>query len=234
MRRILFVALTLLTAVTTWTPSVRAADPPKRAPLDANQRAALVALLNAVDAAQQRGIDESEASVAWENHILKSRDHIAYVPFTLTMSGEAEAFKSTGIYVRAVSRHGGFRTSEEHSSVRDWLARGGDLPPPRQETVFVGPGEMPVGGPAAGSSRRATQAPAESLAVLNLQHRELDRQKAANEAAKKKAETRERDPYLFPFEEVLLRRGEGASQRFTPRRACAGAAARRVPTCSSR
>jgi hypothetical protein len=203
MRHVLFVALTVLTAVTTWTPSVRASDPPRRKPLDVNQRAALVALLNAVDAAQQREIDDGQALVAWDNHILKSRDHTAYVPFTLTLSRESDAFKSTGIYVRAVSRHDGFRTEEEHSRVRDWLARGGDLPPPRRETVSVGPGEMPVGGPASSSSRRSVQAPAEASAILNLQQREYEKQKAAQDAAKK-AETKERDPYLFPFEEYYF------------------------------
>lgn len=172
MRRVLFVALILLTAVTTWTPSVRASDPPSRKPLDVNQRAALVALISAVDAAQQREIDDAQAPVAWGNHILKARDHIAYVPFTLTLPAESDAFRSTGIYVRAVSRHDGFRTVEERSRVRDWLARGGDLPPARRETVSVGPGEMPVGGPALSSSRRSVQAPAEASAILSLQQRE--------------------------------------------------------------
>ena len=105
------------------------------------------------------------------------------------------------LYVRAVSRHDGYRTTEERSSVREWLARGGDQPLPRQETVFVGPGEMPIGGPAASSSRRSTQAPAEASAVLALQQREYERQKAAAEAAKKRAETKQRDEFLFPFED---------------------------------
>jgi hypothetical protein len=201
MRRVLLVALTLLTTVPAWTPSFRAADAPKRKPLDANQRAALVALLNAVDAAQQREAEDAQPSVAWDSHIIKSRDQTAYVPFTLSLNAPGDAYKSALVYVRAVSRHDGYRVSEERSTVRDWLARGGDQPPPRRETVFVGPGEMPVGGPAASSSRRSTQAPAESLAILNLQQREYEKQKAAEEAAKKKAETKERDPYVFPFED---------------------------------
>src|SRR3989442_14380507 len=105
------------------------------------------------------------------------------------------------MYVRAVSRHDGARTADEHSSVRDWLARGGDAPPPRIETVFVGPGELPVGGPAASSARRSTQAPAEASAILGLQQRADETQKAADEAAKKRAEKRDSDPDLFPFVE---------------------------------
>src|SRR5262249_4966616 len=85
-----------------------------------------------------------------------------------------------------------------------WMARGGDAPPPRLETVYIGPGEMPIGGPAAGSSRRSVQGPAEASAVLSLQQREDEKQKAANEAARKRAERRTRDPYLFPFEEYYF------------------------------
>jgi hypothetical protein len=195
-----FVAITIVLA---WSAALGAADPPRRKPLDPNQRAALVALMNAVDAAQQRDAD-ADASLTWDNHILKSRDQTAYVPFRVTLTAAADAFKSTAMYVRAVSRHDGARTAEEHSAVRDWLARGGDAPPPRIETVFVGPGELPVGGPAASSARRSTQAAAEASAILGLQQREYEKQKAAGEAAKKKAEKRERDPYVFPFEEYYF------------------------------
>ncbi|OLC43369.1 MAG: hypothetical protein AUH43_20810 [Acidobacteria bacterium 13_1_40CM_65_14] len=195
-----FVAITIVLA---WSAAPRAADPPRRKPLDPNQRAALVVLMNAVDVAQQRDAD-ADASLTWDNHILKSRDQTAYVPFRVTVAAATDAFKSTAMYVRAVSRHDGARTADEHSAVRDWLARGGDAPPPRIETVFVGPGELPVGGPAASSARRSTQAPAEASAILGLQQRAYEKQKAADEAAKKRAEKRERDPYLFPFEEYYF------------------------------
>src|SRR5262245_56476445 len=159
--------------------------------------------MNAVDAAQARDA-EADAALTWDSHILKARDQTAYVPFRLTLSADAGEFKSTAMYVRAVSRHDGVRTSEEHSAVRDWLARGGDAPPPRVETVFIGPGEMPVGGPAASSGRRSVQAPAEASTILSLQQRQYEKQKAAEDAASKKAEKRERDPYLFPFEEYYF------------------------------
>jgi len=189
--------------VLVWLSPAYAADPPRRKPLDPSQRAALIELIGAVDAAAQRNADAG-VPLGWDHHILKSRDQTAYVPFRLTLDAASEALKSTAMYVRAVSRHDGVRSTEERSSVHDWLARGGGAPPVRSETVFVGPGELPVGGPAAGSSRRSVQAPAEASTILGLQQREYEKQKAAEEAAKKKAETRERDPYVFPFEDYYF------------------------------
>jgi hypothetical protein len=200
MRSLRFLAMTIVIA---WSAASDAADPPRRKPLDASQRAALTALLHAVDVAQQADIDADEA-LGWNNHILKAQDQTAYIPFRLTLEAPGDSFKSAAMYVRAVSRHDGAPTSEEHSAVRDWMARGGDAPPPRLETVSIGPGEMPIGGPAAGSSRRSVQAPAEASAVLSLQLREYEKQKAANEAALKRPEMRTRDPYLFPFEEYYF------------------------------
>ena len=40
--------------------------------------------------------------------------------------------------------------------------------------------------------------------MLALQQREIEKQKAADEAAKKKQEARQRDPFLFPFEDYYL------------------------------
>jgi hypothetical protein len=76
--------------------------------------------------------------------------------------------------------------------------------PSRAKTVFLGPGEMPVGGPASSSSRRTTQAIAESSALLALQQREYERQKAAADAARKRGEPKQRDPYVYPFEDYYF------------------------------
>lgn len=216
MRSLRFLAMTMVIA---WSAAPDAADPPRRKPLDTTQRAALTVLLHAVDVAQESDA-EDEAPLDWNNHVLKATDQTAYVPFRLTLAAPGDAFRSTAMYVRAVSRHDGARTSEEHSGVRDWMARGGDALPPRLETVYVGPGELPIGGPAAGSSRRSVQAPAEASAILSLQQREYEKQRAANEAAKKRAETRTRDPYLFPFEEYYffdLKASRGSDLRLVER-----------------
>src|SRR2546423_8756624 len=180
--------------------AARGAEPPRRQPLDPGERATLVALLGAVDAAQHREAGdasafEARAPLAFEHHVLKSADQYGYVPFRVSLPA---TFKAPMLYVSAVTRHEGLRAAER-SSLREWLARGGDQPLPRQETVFVGPGELPVGGPASSSSRRSVQAPAEASALLALQQRDYERQKAAAEAAKQRRETREAD--LFPFED---------------------------------
>src|SRR6185503_2973797 len=94
--------------------------------------------------------------------------------------------------------------ADEHSQARDWLMRGNNSTPRMPETMYVGSGEMPVGGPAVGSSRRSISAPAEASAVLALQQRDAERQKAAADAARRKTETKARDPFLFPFEDYYL------------------------------
>jgi hypothetical protein len=180
-----------------------AAGPSARRPLDSGQREAVLALIKAVDEAQEADV-ASHDTLAWDGHILKSGDQTAYVPFRLTHTGAAAGVTSTVIYVRAVTRRDGMRASEEHSFLREWLARGGDVPQRMAETVYIGPGEMPVGGPATSSSRRAISAPAEALAVLALQQRASEKQAAAAAAAKKKLETKERDPFRFAFEDYHL------------------------------
>jgi len=135
--------------------------------------------------------------------VLKSGDHTAYVPFRVTMDGAADTSRPTAMYLRAVSRRDGVRASEERSFVRDWLLHGRAMPR-NGETVLVGPGELPVGGPGIGSSRRGVADAAQASAVLSLQEREYEKQKRADEEAKKKAETRARDPFLFPFEDYYF------------------------------
>jgi hypothetical protein len=108
------------------------------------------------------------------------------------------------VYVRAVSRHDGMRARDERSTARDWLLRGNSVPP-RLQTVYVSTGELPVGGPASRSSRESVAGANQALTVLALQQRELDRQKdAADAAKKKKAEPPHRDPLLLPFEDYYV------------------------------
>ncbi|PYR21963.1 MAG: hypothetical protein DMF94_06315 [Acidobacteria bacterium] len=182
--------------------SVDTAAPPARRSLDARDREAVLSLIKAVDLAQ--AVDgTSEAGLSWDSHVLKSGDHTAYVPFRVTMDGAADTSRPTAMYLRAVSRRDGVRASEERSFVRDWLLHGRAMPR-NGETVLVGPGELPVGGPGIGSSRRGVADAAQASAVLSLQEREYEKQKRADEEAKKKAETRARDPFLFPFEDYYF------------------------------
>jgi hypothetical protein len=186
---------------------VAAASPPimaaSRQPLGPKERAAVIALLDAVDAAQRNGVD-ADARVLWDAHVLKSAARRAYVPFLVSLDGLDAPFTSGAIYVRAVTRP---RTSdgsvavEQHSELRSWL-RGAQPAFHMGETVSINAGELPVGGPAVSSSRRSTQAAAESFAVLELQRRAMEKDKAEAAAAQKRAE--ERDPSLFPFEEYYF------------------------------
>jgi hypothetical protein len=199
---LLFVALSVATPA-------GAEDPPRRKPLDAKQREAVFALIKAVDLAQE--VDApSDSALAWDAHFLKSGDQTVYVPFRVTVTGAADAFKSTAMYVRVVTRRDGRRAAEEQSLLREWLLHGGDMVPRVGHRVFIGPGEMPVGGPAIGSSRRSTSAPAEALAILALQERDFEKQRAAAAEEKKKQETKQRDPFRFAFEDYYVVGGKSA------------------------
>jgi len=183
--------------------SALSAGPPKRKPLAPQERTAILGLIKVVDLAQETDPTPG-GNLEWNSHILKSGNQTAYVPFRLRLLEPAAGLKSAIMYVRAVSRHDGMRAKDERSIVRDWMLKGDTVAPRVAETVFVGPGEMPVGGPAAGSSRQSIAAPAEASAVLALHQRELERQKAAAGNASPKAETKERNPFVFPFEDYYV------------------------------
>jgi len=189
-----------------------AAAPPARKPLGPKEREAVLALLKAVDHAQETDA-LADAGVGWDNHVLKGGNQSAYVPFRLSLGG-AE-MKQPAMYVRAVSRHDGVRAAEEHSVLREWVLKGGDVIARPQETMYVGLGEMPVGGIAVSSRRESTAAAAAASGALLLQEQAYEKQKAAAEAAKKKEEARERDPFLFPFEDYYffdLKQGAGVER----------------------
>src|SRR5919198_2765293 len=183
--------------------AVQAADSPTRKPLTSDERSALMSLLKAVDLAQETDI-VSDMNLAWETHVLKAGNDVGYVPFRLSLSPLADAVKSAVMYVRVVSRHDGYRSTEEDSSIREWVLHGGAFPARAPETMTIGAGEMPIGGPAVSSGRRSISAPAEASAVLAMQQRQFEKERAAAEAAKKRAESKERDPYAFPFEEYYF------------------------------
>ncbi len=201
MRRRVLVGLVLL-ATALW-PSADPlnAAPPKRKLLGPGEREAVLALLKAVDLAQASDAN-SDSSLSWAHHVLKSANYTGYVPFTVTAA--PGTFKTTAMYVRAVSRHDGMRSSSEHSYLRDWLLNNRDVMARQSETVYVGINEMPVAGIAGASVRQATAAAAAASAMLAMQQKDLEKQQRAAAEAKHKAETRELDPLLFPFEEYFF------------------------------
>ena len=177
-----------------------AAGPPTRKPLGPGERDAVLALIKTVDLAQAADT-ASDPSLALDHHVLRSGNYTGYIPFTLTT---AVAGKSTAMYVRAVSRHDGMRSSSERSFIRDWVLHQRDVVPRQAETVYVGIGEMPTAGLAGASSRQNTAAAAAASAFLAQQQKDMERQHRAAEEAKHKAETRELDPLVFPYEEYFF------------------------------
>lgn len=157
--------------------------------------------MKAVDLAQDTDV-VSQVDVPIQSHVLKSTD-VGYVPLRLLLEKLPDLPKSAAMYVRVVSRHDGYRSTEEASGIREWVTKGAPIANSRTEVVQFGPGELPIGGPAS-SSRRSVAAPAEASAVLTLQQRAYEKEKAAAEAAKRRAEMKQRDPYIFPFEEYYF------------------------------
>jgi len=182
--------------------SARAADPPRRKPLSPEERNAVLALIKAVDLAQDTDVTGDE--LGWQHHVLKAPHTTAYVPFRIDFGALADAIKTGALYVRAVSRHDGLRAKDERSILQDWLLHARDVGPRPPEAVVVPAGDMPVGGPAIRSRRDDVAAAAASSAALALQQRAYDRQKAADDAAKKRAEKPEPEPYVVPFEEYYF------------------------------
>ena len=182
---------------------------PVRKLLTNDERAALLALINAVDVAQDTDV-VTPVELPWSADVLKSTD-IAYVPFRLGLASLPDGMKAAAMYVRVVSRHDGYRSTEQSSSLREWATRGGPQPPARMETVVFSPGELPIGGPAVSSSRRGLAAPAEASAVLAMHQKQYEQEKAAAEAQRRQQETERRDPYRFPFEEYYFFDARGAA-----------------------
>src|SRR4051812_39321921 len=193
---------------------------PKRKPLGTNEREAVLALVKAVDLAQETDA-AGDPALGWSHHVLRSGNYTGYVPFTLTVDA---TLKSTAMYVRAVSRHDGVRSSSEHSFVRDWLLHQKDVSPRQGETVTVDIGMVPTAGIAGASGRTATAAAAGASAILSMQQKDIERQALAAAEAKRKMETRELDPLLFPFEEYFffdLAGAHGAEPQHAVQRAMA-------------
>src|SRR5919204_1462675 len=139
--------------------STQAADPLTRKPLSSDERSALMSLMKAVDLAQETDV-VSPVDLPWETHVLKAANDVGYVPFRLSLSAIGDAIKSAAMYVRVVSRHDGYRSTEEDSSIREWVMHGGSLPARPSETVAIGAGEMPIGGPAGGPGGGSDSGPA--------------------------------------------------------------------------
>ena len=181
------------TAVVLSTLLVFAAGPQLRKPLGASERAAVLALMKAADAAQ--GSDASGAdAIGFEHAVLKSTNGNIYVPFRVVLNGALSGVRSGALYVRAVTRKDGAPRSGEQSALRLWVENPTQKNGQSLQPMVFSPGEMPVGGPASTSIRQATQAAAASLTTLELQQRAYETQKAQIETARP----------IFPFEDYYF------------------------------
>ena len=163
----------------------------------------MLALIKAVDLAQATDTAIRSRARLRPSRPASRANYTGYVPFTLT---PAAAYKSTAMYVRAVSRHDGMRSSSEHSFIRDWLLHQRDVMPRQAETVYVGIGEMPTRRARRRARRRTAHGGGRrrvGVAGAAAEGSGEGSSRAAEEA-KRKAETRELDPLLFPFEEYFF------------------------------
>jgi hypothetical protein len=174
--------------------ALHAADP-NRAPLTPSERAAVVAMLDAVDAVQEGRAPT--AGVPWAAHVLKSVLQTAYVPFEVSLEILPATMKTGALYVRAVTRPHPPQAVEQHSEVRDWLRNGAATPTRLGDAVYIPEGSMPLGGPAMTSSKRSVQIPQESSVRLRAIERDAESQRAEDARRTR----RDRDPSLFPFED---------------------------------
>src|SRR5215831_1218191 len=106
--------------------AVSAADRPVRKPLSRDEREAVLTLMKAVDLAQDTDV-VSPVDLRWGSHVLKSVD-LGYVPFRVMLNALPDVPKTAAMYVRVVSRHDGYRTTEEDSALREWVLKGTPLP----------------------------------------------------------------------------------------------------------
>jgi hypothetical protein len=177
--------------------------------LDDRQRAQILSLIKAVDAAQANPAVVGSAGGAWSMHILKSSAGLNYVPMMLTMD-VAGAAGEAGIYVRVAAKpKDGASVS---SALERWLVteaiKSAPRPMPYQGFVAVNPDEMPVG-LTSSSRRQAVSAPGGSTTALTLYERQQLRAEEERRRSEKAAKDEEDRPdakkpvdeFIYPFED---------------------------------
>ena len=144
-------------------------------------------------------------------HLLRASDGSHYVAFSAEAPAGVPTDAPFALYVRLAPRQDPAAASvlAVRSPVEEWLLgqRNDPLPMRASGVVQVPTGELPVGGPLAGSTREALGG--QNQAALRLMERERERQREADEAAKKarqaEMEGRARPQAdLMPFEDFDL------------------------------
>lgn len=173
------------------------------------QRQALLAALVAVKNAEASPATEP----GWQVHLFRASDGSHYVAFSTEAPPGVPTDAPFALYVRLAPARDPAATTVAaiRSPVEEWLQgqRNDPLPMRASGVVQVPTGELPVGGPLAGSSREALGASGQNTAALRLMDRARERQRDADEAAKKARQAEmtggPRPPAeLMPFEDFDL------------------------------
>jgi tetratricopeptide (TPR) repeat protein len=190
MTRAAVVALTLLPGSTV------AAEQAAAPTLTRQQRAALQAVVTAVDraaaAANTPGLD-------WPVHLLRASDGSHYVAFSIVAPPGMTATRPVTLYVRLARRPTPGQVVAERSAVAEWLAGRRNTPlPPERGIAF---GEMPIYGAGAIASRAQ---PSQSLRLLEMERERAEERRAERERDRKAAlegEAARAAHPLLPFED---------------------------------
>lgn len=191
----------LVSALALVSASSAAAQAP-RSELSRSQRAALQAILAALDTSpRQPSIPDED----WPLHVLRASDGSHYVAFSLHGQKDLASGRPLVFYVRLATAGSPAR---ERSAVAEWLAGQTPMPPQGQRGIAFG--DMPTFG--AGSvATRGPGAQSQTLQLLELQ-RERAREKREAEERRRRAElegagmrTAATTPALLPFEDFDVR-----------------------------
>lgn len=171
---------------------VAAQSPPQQAPpapkLSRQQRAALAAVVQAVDEAAATGSGAVDA--AWQTHVLRASDGAHYVALRATSQAAQPPDGPVVLYLRVTSHRVGARAllAAERSAVHEWLQ--GERTDPRPRSVggsmSVPRGEMPVGGTAMAVGDVAAESTT-ALRLLMMEHQNAVKKREADEAARRAA-----------------------------------------------
>lgn len=173
------------------------------------QRQALLAAVVAV----KNAAASPATTPGWQVHLFRASDGSHYVAFSAEAPPGVPTEAPFALYIRlAPARDTGATTVlAVRSPVEEWLLgqRNDPLPMRASGVVQVPSGELPVGGPLAGSSRDALGASGQNTAALRLMDRARERQREAEEAAKKARQAEmeggsRSQAELMPFEDFDL------------------------------
>ena len=126
---------------------------PARKPLGPKEREAILALIKAVDLAQQTDV-LADDGVGWSHHVLKGGKQYRLRAVPADPAGRRDQDGGDVCSRRLAPRRP--PRARRALDLREWMLHGSEAAPRIPETVYVAAGDMPVGGPAE-SCRRSSR-----------------------------------------------------------------------------